>query len=179
MTGEAGIIVLLIHYLCFVSIWRFVLHPSNIPPTCKKSLQIGLNSGLSQATILFLISGKNQTFSGKNPRFLGASPSGWFHLVPLYSTRFYDDWLPQNPPLATAYRFESGHRHQSNIIRTSYSPLGMGSDLLFISQDTSKPISLMVGRYAPNPSHEDREERKSRNKTSESYRFIGSSRFLM
>ena len=72
---------------------------------------------------------------------------------------------PQNPPLATAYRFESGHRHQSNIIRTRFSPWEMGSDYLFISPVTSKPILLTAGRYGPNPNpvaHERRSPNKQR-----------------
>ena len=37
--------------------------------------------------------------------------------------------MTQNPPLATACRFEPGHRHQTNIIRTWFSLWEMGSDL--------------------------------------------------
>ena len=140
-------------------------HPSNIPPTCKKSLQIGLKLGFPQAFLLFLISGKNQTFCGEKLRFLCAVSSGWFHLIPPYSTSFGDNLSPQNPPLATAYRFESGHRHQTNIIRTRFSQWETGSDLLFSSRGLRRHISETVLSSDQNPSREVQEKRNKFRRT--------------
>ena len=64
---------------------------------------------------------------------------------------------------ARACRFESCHPHQTNIIRTRFSELEMGSDYLFISPVTSKSISLMVPPFSqvPNPgAHERRKPDK-------------------
>ena len=52
------------------------------------------------------------TFSGINQWISCTSSGGKFHLTPPNSADFPLDFHPQNPPLATAYRFESGHRHQ-------------------------------------------------------------------
>ena len=49
--------------------------------------------------------------------------------------------ITQNPPPAMACRFDSGYRHQSNIIRTGFSQWETGSDLLFLSTDTRKHTS--------------------------------------
>ena len=51
------------------------------------------------------------TFSGINQWILCTSSGGKFHLTPPNSADFPLGFHPQNPPLATAYRFESGHRH--------------------------------------------------------------------
>ena len=52
------------------------------------------------------------TFSGINQWISCTSSGGKFHLTPPNSADFPLGFHPQNPPLATAYRFESGHRHQ-------------------------------------------------------------------
>ena len=44
----------------------------------------------------------------------------------------WQTWWTQNPLLATTCRFESGHRHQTHIIRTKSSLWEMGSDYCFI-----------------------------------------------
>ena len=59
--------------------------------------------------------------------------------------------------------FESLSAYQTNIIRTRFSELEKGSDYLFISPVTSKPISLTAGRYGPNRSPVA-QERRSPNK---------------
>ena len=39
-----------------------------------------------------------------------------------------------------AYRFESGHRHQTNMIRTRFSQWEMGSDHLFSLAGSGNPL---------------------------------------
>ena len=57
-----------------------------------------------------------------------------------------------------AYRFESGHRHQTNIIRTKSSQWEMGSDYLFSSEDSRKRISETVSSNDRNQSREPTEK---------------------
>ena len=66
---------------------------------------------------------------------------------------------------ARACRFESCHPHQTNIIRTRFSELEMGSDYLFISPVTSKSISPMVppSWQVPNPGGHERRKPDKQN----------------
>ena len=51
------------------------------------------------------------------------------------------------------------HSHQTNIIRTRFSPWEMGSDYLFISRDTNKSISPTAHPYGQNPNQEGHAKR--------------------
>ena len=55
----------------------------------------------------------------------------WTQIL-LNSVDFQMSYKTQNPPLATAYRFESGHRHQKEALRTGV--------LLFDMEDGREPI---------------------------------------
>ena len=61
---------------------------------------------------------------------------------------------------ARACRFESCHPHQTNIIRTRFSPWEMGSDYLFISRDTNKSISPMAHPFGQIPNREGHAKRR-------------------
>ena len=65
-----------------------------------------------------------------------------------------------SPPAGTDEFHESGHRHQTNIIRTSFSELEKGSDYLFISHVMSKRIFPRVAPSCPTPSSEGHARRK-------------------
>ena len=58
-----------------------------------------------------------------------------------------------------AYRFESGHRHQTNIIRTWFSLWEMGSDYLFSLAGSRKAISETVSSSVRNQNPEAQEKR--------------------
>lgn len=99
------------------------------------------------------------TFSGIKQWILCTSSGRKFYLTPPNSADFLLVFHPQNPPPAMAYRFESGHQHQSNIIRTRSSLREMGSDYLYSLTSSRKPIFETVSSSDQNQSPEGREKR--------------------
>ena len=67
--------------------------------------------------------------------------------------------------MVTPWGFESPLSHQSNIIRTKSSQWEMGSDYLFSSDGSRKPISETVSSNDPDQSPEGQEKRNSFRRT--------------
>lgn len=87
------------------------VHPSNIPSAPQIGYLAVDNRGWGKLLVFFGVCVENADFIRLYRVFDALESDGKDRFVPVQVIRFRMAWKTQNPPVATPYRFESGHRH--------------------------------------------------------------------